>query len=45
MSNQDAIDIARRIKNPQMAAKKLTAEALKRESKDDISCIVIRFRV
>lgn len=45
MGNQDAIDIARRIKDPQMAAKELTVEALKRDSKDDISCIVVRFRV
>ncbi|KAJ8538149.1 hypothetical protein K7X08_014689 [Anisodus acutangulus] len=45
MSNQDAVDIARRIKDPQKAAKQLTAEALKRDSKDDISCVVVRFRV
>ncbi|XAR62153.1 Phosphoprotein phosphatase [Bertholletia excelsa] len=44
MENQEAVDIARRIKDPQKAAKQLTAEALKRESKDDISCIVVRFR-
>ncbi|XP_044475539.1 probable protein phosphatase 2C 10 isoform X4 [Mangifera indica] len=44
MSNQEAVDIARKIRDPQKAAKQLTAEALKRDSKDDISCIVIRFR-
>lgn len=44
MSNQEAIDVARRFKDPQKAAKQLTAEALKRNSKDDISCVVIRFR-
>uniref|UniRef100_A0A5B6ZL06 protein-serine/threonine phosphatase n=1 Tax=Davidia involucrata TaxID=16924 RepID=A0A5B6ZL06_DAVIN len=44
MSNQEAVDIARRIRDPQKAAKQLTAEALKRESKDDISCVVVRFR-
>ncbi|KAA8538090.1 hypothetical protein F0562_027698 [Nyssa sinensis] len=44
MANQEAVDIARRIRDPQKAAKKLTAEALKRDSKDDISCIVVRFR-
>ena len=43
MSNQEAVDIARRIKDPMKAAKQLTAEALKRESKDDISCVVVRF--
>ncbi|KAJ8624976.1 hypothetical protein MRB53_033506 [Persea americana] len=45
MSNEDAINIARKYKNPQAAAKQLTAEALQRDSKDDISCIVVRFRV
>ncbi|KAJ7959002.1 Protein phosphatase 2C family protein [Quillaja saponaria] len=44
IANQEAVDIARRIRDPQKAAKQLTAEALKRESKDDISCVVVRFR-
>uniref|UniRef100_A0A7N0VEJ6 protein-serine/threonine phosphatase n=2 Tax=Kalanchoe fedtschenkoi TaxID=63787 RepID=A0A7N0VEJ6_KALFE len=44
MSNQEAVDIAIKIKDPLKAAKQLAAEALKRESKDDISCIVARFR-
>uniref|UniRef100_A0A2P2L4A3 protein-serine/threonine phosphatase n=2 Tax=Rhizophora mucronata TaxID=61149 RepID=A0A2P2L4A3_RHIMU len=44
MSNQEAVDIARRIKDPMKAAKQLTTEALKRDSKDDISCVVVRFR-
>ncbi|KAK7252311.1 hypothetical protein RIF29_36162 [Crotalaria pallida] len=44
MSNQEAVDIARRTKDPQKAAKLLAAEALNRESKDDISCIVVRFK-
>lgn len=44
MTNQDAVDIARRIKDPQKAAEQLTAEALNRDSKDDISCVVVRFR-
>ncbi|KAL3644295.1 hypothetical protein CASFOL_012227 [Castilleja foliolosa] len=44
MNNQEAVDIVRPIKNPQAAAKRLTAEALMRKSKDDISCIVIRFK-
>ncbi|XP_047315139.1 probable protein phosphatase 2C 9 [Impatiens glandulifera] len=43
MSNQDAVDIAKKIKDPQKASKQLVAEALNRESKDDMSCIVIRF--
>lgn len=44
MANQEAVDIAIKIKDPQKAAKHLTAEALKRESRDDISCIVVRFK-
>ncbi|GLT97933.1 hypothetical protein SLE2022_154740 [Rubroshorea leprosula] len=44
LSNQEAVDIARKIKDPQRAAKQLIAEALNRDSKDDISCIVVRFR-
>ncbi|KAK9111017.1 hypothetical protein Scep_018536 [Stephania cephalantha] len=43
MSNQEAVDIARKIKDPQKAAKQLTIEAVNRGSKDDISCIVVRF--
>lgn len=44
MENQEAVEIARKIKDPVVAAKHLTAEAVKRDSKDDISCIVVRFR-
>lgn len=44
MSNQEAVDLARGFKDPQKAAKQLTAEALKRDSKDDISCVVVKFR-
>lgn len=43
MKNQEAVDLVKPIKDPQAAAKRLTAEALAKESKDDISCIVIRF--
>ncbi|GFP87061.1 probable protein phosphatase 2c 9 [Phtheirospermum japonicum] len=43
MSNQEAVDIVKRIRDPQKAAKQLVLEALNRESKDDISCIVVRF--
>ncbi|KAJ8747443.1 hypothetical protein K2173_023843 [Erythroxylum novogranatense] len=44
MPNQEAVDIARRIKEPMKAAKQLIAEALRKDSKDDISCVVVRFR-
>ncbi|KAL5772716.1 hypothetical protein ACOSP7_012331 [Xanthoceras sorbifolium] len=43
MKNQEAVDIVKPIKDSQAAAKRLTTEALARKSKDDISCIVIRF--
>ncbi|KAL3737014.1 hypothetical protein ACJRO7_025869 [Eucalyptus globulus] len=43
ISNQEAVDLVKPIKDPKAAAKRLTSEALARESKDDISCIVIRF--
>lgn len=43
MSNQEAVDAIRHIEDPQVAAKHLTEEALKRKSKDDISCIVVKF--
>lgn len=43
MKNQEAVDMVKQIKDPQAAAKRLTTEALVRKSKDDISCIVIRF--
>ncbi|CAA6662392.1 unnamed protein product [Spirodela intermedia] len=44
MKNQEAVDIVKSVKDPRAAAKRLTTEALARKSKDDISCIVIRFR-
>lgn len=44
MSNQEAVDIARKTKDPHKAAKQLAVEALNRDSKDDISCIVVRFK-
>ncbi|KAL7119381.1 hypothetical protein ABFS83_02G059100 [Erythranthe nasuta] len=43
MSNQEAVDFVNKIKDPQKAAKQLAMEAVNRESKDDISCIVVRF--
>ncbi|KAF3435024.1 hypothetical protein FNV43_RR22111 [Rhamnella rubrinervis] len=45
MSNQEAVDLARKTKDPQRAAKQLVTESLNRDSKDDISCIVVRFKV
>ncbi|XP_078444507.1 putative protein phosphatase 2C 10 [Wolffia australiana] len=44
VNNQEAVDIARRVQDPQVAAKLLTDEARKRECKDDISCIIVRFK-
>ena len=44
MANQEVVDIARKTKDPQKAAKQLAAEALNRDSKDDISIIVVRFK-
>ncbi|KAI3525569.1 hypothetical protein L2E82_01822 [Cichorium intybus] len=44
MSNQEAVDVAIKIRDPQKAAKQLAVEALNKESKDDISCIVVRFK-
>ncbi|KAJ7567616.1 hypothetical protein O6H91_02G155700 [Diphasiastrum complanatum] len=44
MDNQEAIDLVRKLTDPQVAAKLLMDEALARNSKDDISCIVIQFQ-
>ncbi|CAL9059584.1 unnamed protein product [Musa banksii] len=44
MNNEEAVDLARKFKNPLSAAKRLTLEAFNRDSKDDISCIVVRFK-
>ncbi|RZR85210.1 hypothetical protein BHM03_00012159, partial [Ensete ventricosum] len=43
MSNQEAVDLIKDMKDPQAAAKHLTEEAVARKSKDDISCIVVKF--
>jgi len=43
MSNQESVDSIKGIKDPQAAAKRLTEEAVTRKSKDDISCIVVKF--
>ncbi|XP_052201718.1 probable protein phosphatase 2C 39 isoform X2 [Diospyros lotus] len=44
MSNQEAFDCIKGLSNAQEASKKLVEEALRRESYDDISCIVVMFR-
>lgn len=44
MTNQEATDSIRSMKDAQAAAKHLTEQALARKSKDDISCVVVFFR-
>ena len=44
MDNQEAINFVSKMKDPKIEEKKLTVEALKQESKDDISCIVVQFK-
>lgn len=44
MTNQEAVDAIKHIKDAQSAAKHLTEAAITRKSKDDISCIVVRFQ-
>ncbi|KAL3509323.1 hypothetical protein ACH5RR_028724 [Cinchona calisaya] len=44
MSNQEAVDSIKNIKDPSAAAIRLTEEALAKKSRDDISCIVVRFQ-
>ncbi|XVF02032.1 hypothetical protein REPUB_Repub04eG0141300 [Reevesia pubescens] len=43
MSNQEAVDTIKNTKDAQSAAKLLIEAAISRKSKDDISCIVVRF--
>ncbi|CAK7322733.1 unnamed protein product [Dovyalis caffra] len=45
MSNQEAVDSIKHIKDAHSAAKHLIEVALSRKSKDDISCIVVRVKV
>ncbi|KAI7750390.1 hypothetical protein M8C21_013406, partial [Ambrosia artemisiifolia] len=40
MSNQEAVDCIKNVKDAKVAAKQLTQEALAKKSSDDISCIV-----
>ncbi|KAL6542683.1 hypothetical protein OROHE_010203 [Orobanche hederae] len=44
MSSEEAVGCIRGLKDGQEAAQELIKEALSRESKDDISCIVVMFR-
>ncbi|KAF6155870.1 hypothetical protein GIB67_039201 [Kingdonia uniflora] len=44
MSNQEAVDCIKDIMDPQEAARHIVEEALSRKSRDDISCIVVRFK-
>ncbi|KAK6919093.1 PPM-type phosphatase-like domain [Dillenia turbinata] len=44
MSNEEAVDAIRNMKDAQSAAVYLTEQALSRKSKDDIACIVVRFK-
>ncbi|KAJ3670488.1 hypothetical protein LUZ60_010812 [Juncus effusus] len=43
MSNQEAVDTIKDIKDPRSAAMRLTEEAVNKKSKDDISVIVVKF--
>ena len=40
---QEAVALTRSIQDPEEAAKKLLQEAYKRESSDNITCVVVRF--
>lgn len=44
MTNQEAVDTIKNIKDPQAAAKHLIEAAISKKSKDDISCIVVKFQ-
>ncbi|XP_022989283.1 probable protein phosphatase 2C 58 [Cucurbita maxima] len=44
MTNKEAVESIRHIKDANVAAKRLIDEAVSRKSKDDISCIVVRFQ-
>ncbi|XP_062105964.1 probable protein phosphatase 2C 58 isoform X1 [Humulus lupulus] len=44
LSNQEAVDSIKNIKDAQAAAKRLIGEAVNRNSKDDISCIVVKLQ-
>ncbi|MFS7946830.1 putative protein-serine/threonine phosphatase [Helianthus anomalus] len=44
MSNEEAVDCVKNVEDPRAAAKQLIKEALAKKSRDDISCIVVRFQ-
>lgn len=44
MSNQEAVDAARATRDARKAAVRLVHEAVRRGSKDDIACVVVRIR-
>lgn len=44
MTNEEAVDCIKHIKDAKSAAKRLAEEALTRRSSDDISCIVVKFQ-
>jgi len=44
MSNQEAVNCIRNIKDARSSAKRLTEEAVNKKSTDDISCIVVKFQ-
>lgn len=43
MSNQEAVDCVKNVKEARAAAKALIEEALRRNSTDDISVVVVNF--
>ncbi|XP_047335002.1 probable protein phosphatase 2C 39 [Impatiens glandulifera] len=43
MTNQEAVDCIKEMKDAKTGAKQLTQEALNRMSRDDISCIIVKF--
>ncbi|ESR60489.1 putative protein phosphatase 2C 58 [Citrus sinensis] len=43
MTNQEAVDCIKHVKDAKSAAKHLIEHAVSRKSKDDISCIVVKF--
>jgi protein phosphatase 1L len=44
VDNQIAVDLVRKTKDPKTAAKQLVDYAISQNSKDDISCIVVRLQ-
>ncbi|XP_022637340.1 probable protein phosphatase 2C 39 isoform X4 [Vigna radiata var. radiata] len=44
MSNQEAVNCIKNIKDARSSAKRLTEEAVNKKSTDDISCIVVKFQ-